>query len=220
MLSKLPDILPDPDPVRKVKGGLHCFVYAAEWHSCLFQWRLVIPSFKLAINIILALVIIMYIRILVILWLTSILLCTAAPFSLSPTAPLSLVDISIVQLGKLLDDGDITSENLVRIYIQRIGEVNEVVHAVIEISPDAIIIAKSLDQERSNGPRRSPLHGVPILVKDNFASTDGTLTGAGSTCLSRGRPSQEADIVRRLRAAGAIILGKADLSEICRSSWV
>ncbi|KAI0125400.1 amidase signature domain-containing protein [Xylariales sp. AK1849] len=133
---------------------------------------------------------------------------TALPFERS-----TLLDISIAQLGELLDSGSITSYDLVDLYFHRIKEVNDQVHAVIEVNADALAIAQELDDERQNGLARGPLHGIPILIKDNYATTDAMSTGAGSVCLARTRPGQEATVVAKLRKAGAIILGKTNLDE-------
>ncbi|KAH8895980.1 amidase signature enzyme [Thozetella sp. PMI_491] len=139
------------------------------------------------------------------------LLCT-----LSITAALSiksLQDISIRDLGNLLDSGAITSYNLTALYMRRINEVNDKLHAVIEVSEEALVTARQLDAERAMGLKRGPLHGIPILVKDNFATVDDLATGSGSVCLARSQPSKEATVIAKLRKAGAIILGKTNLSE-------
>ncbi|KAI1189128.1 amidase signature enzyme [Nemania serpens] len=120
---------------------------------------------------------------------------------------------SITELGAFLDAGDFTSHDLVKLYIQRVAEVNADLNAVIELDPDALTIAKQLDRERAAGKARGPLHGIPLLVKDNFATLDATLTGAGSVCLAHAIPTKEATVIAKLRAAGAIILGKLNLSE-------
>ncbi|KAI0024954.1 amidase signature domain-containing protein [Xylariomycetidae sp. FL0641] len=140
------------------------------------------------------------------LWVSSVL-------ALPRSGPPSLLDISISELGELLDAGAVSSIDLVRLYSRRIAEVNGKLNAVIELNPDALIDAQVLDAERARGNIVGSLHGIPILVKDNYATTDPTLTGAGSVCLARSRPIQEATVVARLREAGAIILGKANLSE-------
>ncbi|KAI0454097.1 amidase signature domain-containing protein [Xylaria acuta] len=125
----------------------------------------------------------------------------------------SLLDSSIAELGALLEAGDLNSHDLVELYVQRVGEVNDDLNAVIELNPDALSIAQDLDRERADGKARGPLHGIPILVKDNYATVDGMLTGSGSVCLARAIPTEEATVVGKLREAGAIILGKLNLSE-------
>ncbi|KAI1324865.1 amidase signature enzyme [Xylariaceae sp. FL0255] len=142
-----------------------------------------------------------------------------------PTAPPSLLDISITELGALLSNGAINSHVLVELFSQRVREVNDELKAVIEINPDAFRIANDLDAERANGTVRGPLHGIPIVVKDNYATRDGMLTGSGSVCLAQARPSEDATAVAKLRDAGAIILAKANLDEfsggraVQRNGW-
>ncbi|KAI0436214.1 amidase signature enzyme [Xylaria telfairii] len=125
----------------------------------------------------------------------------------------SLLDSSIADLGALLEAGHFNSHDLVQLYIQRVGEVNNDLNAVIELNPDALCIARELDRERADGKARGPLHGIPILVKDNYATVDAMLTGSGSFCLARAIPTAEATVITNLRKAGAIILGKLNLSE-------
>ncbi|KAI1335128.1 amidase signature domain-containing protein [Xylariaceae sp. FL0016] len=141
----------------------------------------------------------------------SLWLCTAIALPLTQVP--SLLDISITKLGQLLEAGDITSYSLVELYIQRAKEVKDELHAIIEFNPDALAIAQQLDGERAGGRLRGPLHGIPILIKDNYATRDEMLTGAGSVCLARLRPRQDATVVAKLREAGAILLGKTNLSE-------
>lgn len=138
--------------------------------------------------------------------------------ALPKLGPRTLLDVSITELGELLTAGDLSSRNLVDLYIQRAEQVDDELHAVIEINPDALRIAEHLDFELENGVTRGPLHGIPILVKDNYATVDSMLTGAGSVCLAQAKPAAEATVVARLRAAGAIILGKANLDEFARRS--
>ncbi|KAK8022593.1 hypothetical protein PG993_013360 [Apiospora rasikravindrae] len=131
----------------------------------------------------------------------------------------SLSDIPITELQQLLDSGAVTSHDLVNLYSSRIAEVNADLHAVIETDLNgALAVADTLDRERSHGNLRGPLHGIPLLVKDNYATTgpvdSSPKTGAGSVCLAAGsRPKEEATVVAKLRAAGAIILGKTNQAE-------
>ncbi|MCJ1377302.1 hypothetical protein MMC17_000396 [Xylographa soralifera] len=125
----------------------------------------------------------------------------------------SLLDITIDEIGRLLQERTTTSEELVDVYLQRIFEVNGRLHAVNEINPDARAIARELDKERALGKVRGPLHGVPILVKDVIATKDKMNNTAGSVCLLGAQVLEEASIITKLRRAGAIILGKANLSE-------
>src|SRR5689334_3876828 len=94
-------------------------------------------------------------------------------------------------------------------YLARIRELDSKVHSVIEINPDALSIAKDLD----GGPKRGPLHGIPVLIKDNIDTADRMKTTAGSLALVNAKPPRDAAVVERLRAAGAVILGKTNLSE-------
>ncbi|KAI1733406.1 amidase signature enzyme [Xylaria scruposa] len=137
-----------------------------------------------------------------------------------PVGTPSLLDISISEITQLLNEGKITSRTLVDLYTQRTKEVNEELHAVIELDPDASAIAVKLDEERAQGHVRGPLHGIPLLVKDNIATLGGTATGSGSTCLADAQPKRDSTVVERLRKAGAIILGKTNLSEFAGARGV
>ncbi|KAK8057375.1 hypothetical protein PG996_011312 [Apiospora saccharicola] len=133
-------------------------------------------------------------------------------------AATSLSDVSIAELQKLLESGAINSRDLVELYASRIAEVNDELHAVIETDvPGALLVAETLDRERAHGQLRGPLHGIPLLVKDNYATSNMSShlrTGAGSVCLAAGsHPAEDATVVAKLRAAGAIILGKTNQAE-------
>ncbi|MEY2491635.1 MAG: amidase [Verrucomicrobiota bacterium] len=125
----------------------------------------------------------------------------------------SFVEKSIPQLQALLASGQLTSRGLVQDYIQRIAALNPVLHAVIELNPQAVAIAARLDNERRSGLVRGPLHGIPILVKDNIGTNDNMQTTAGSLALVNSKVPADATIIQRLRDAGAIILGKSNLGE-------
>ncbi|MBS1809434.1 MAG: amidase [Acidobacteria bacterium] len=112
-----------------------------------------------------------------------------------------------------MDSGRLTSRELTQAYLQQIRKLNPQVHAVIETNPAAVLIAAQLDAERRRGKMRGPLHGIPILVKDNIATRDNMETTAGSLALVGSRVPDDARVVQQLREAGAIILGKANLSE-------
>jgi amidase len=133
-----------------------------------------------------------------------------------PSAGPHTVDIlekSIRQLQALLASGQLTSRELVQDYIRRIQDLNPILHAVIELNPQAVAIAAHLDNERRAGQIRGPLHGIPILLKDNIATADNMQTTAGSLALVNSRVPADAVIVQNLRNAGAIILGKTNLGE-------
>ncbi|MBW8811789.1 MAG: amidase [Caulobacterales bacterium] len=113
-------------------------------------------------------------------------------------------------------DGKVTAEQLVRAYLERIERIDRAgpkLNAVIALNPHALADARKLDAERKAGRVRGPLHGVPVLLKDNIESADGTATTAGSLALAANVTGRDATIVRRLTDAGAVILGKANLSE-------
>ncbi len=109
--------------------------------------------------------------------------------------------------------GRVSSAGLTAQFLDRIAELNPVLHAVIETNPDALRIARRRDAERRAGRVRGPLHGIPVLLKDNIATDDRMETTAGSLALVGSRVPADAPLVRQLRSAGAVILGKANLSE-------
>lgn len=123
------------------------------------------------------------------------------------------IEKSIPELQHLMGSGALTSRQLTSDYLSRIGSLNGFLRAVIETNPDAMEIAATRDAERRAGQIRGPLHGIPILVKDNIATADKMETTAGSLALVGSKVPADAVLVQRLRAAGAVILGKANLSE-------
>ncbi|RDW67052.1 hypothetical protein BP5796_09801 [Coleophoma crateriformis] len=125
----------------------------------------------------------------------------------------SLIDIALEDIIAALDAKSFTSVDLVAAYIARISEVNDEFHAVIEINPDAKSIARQLDEERSRNISRGPLHGIPLLIKDNVVTLDKMECTSGSLALVGARPCHEASVITRLRKAGVILLGKTNLSE-------
>uniref|UniRef100_A0A287S5K1 Uncharacterized protein n=1 Tax=Hordeum vulgare subsp. vulgare TaxID=112509 RepID=A0A287S5K1_HORVV len=120
--------------------------------------------------------------------------------------------VDAIQLG--FSNGTLTSRALVRFYLDQIGRLNPLLHAVIEVNPDALRQAKRADAElRSSGHATGSLHGVPVLLKDNIATRDALNTTAGSLALLGSVVRRDAGVVARLRRAGAVVLGKASLSE-------
>ncbi|KAF2803868.1 amidase signature enzyme [Mytilinidion resinicola] len=119
---------------------------------------------------------------------------------------------SIETFQKCLANGSYTSEDLVRTFLVRIAEVNDRTHAVVEINPDALGIARALDREREVSGPKSLLHGIPILVKDSI-SAHGMNNTAGSYCLAGAKTKNEASMTVRLRQARAIILEKSNMSQ-------
>lgn len=123
------------------------------------------------------------------------------------------VEKTIPQLQAAMAAGQITAGELVLGYLNRIQQLNPTLHAVIETNPNAVSVAAGLDNERRAGHVRGPLHGIPLLVKDNIATLDNLQTTAGSLALYGSQVPADAPLIRNLRAAGAIILGKANLGE-------
>jgi amidase len=123
---------------------------------------------------------------------------------------------SILQLQAAMRAGSLTSVDLTRAYLDRIAAIDHAgvrLNSVIETNPDAIAIARSLDRERAAGTVRGPMHGIPVLLKDNIATDDEMETTAGSYALLGSVVPRDAFATKRLREAGAVILGKANLSE-------
>ncbi len=143
-------------------------------------------------------------------------LLLAAVCAARAAEPLAVEEQDAALLQARMQAGELSSRSLVQAYLARIAALDQNgprLNAVIETNPDALAIADALDAERAAGKIRGPLHGLPVLLKDNIDSADGMLTTAGSLALADSRPAADAEIVRRLRAAGAIILGKTNLSE-------
>jgi amidase len=126
-------------------------------------------------------------------------------------------EATIAQLQAAMAAGRLTSRELTRAYVRRIRDLDHrppiQLNSVTEINPDALAIAEARDHERRRGRTRGPLHGIPILLKENVATDDRMETTAGSLALLGSRVPRDAFIARRLREAGAVILGKANLSE-------
>jgi len=123
------------------------------------------------------------------------------------------LNLSVIELQAEMGAGHASAVELTRFYMQRIADLNPVYHAVINVNPDAVEIAVALDLERKEGKIRGPLHGIPVLLKDNINSRDPMPTTAGSLALLENYAVEDAPLVAGLRAAGAVILGKTNLSE-------
>src|SRR5436853_7338432 len=123
------------------------------------------------------------------------------------------VEATIPQLQAAMTNGQLTSRDLVLGYLKRMQSLNPTLHAVIETNPNAVSIAARLDNERLAGHVRGRLHGIPLLVKDNVATRENLQTTAGSLALYGSQVPADAPLIQNLRAAGAIILGKANLGE-------
>lgn len=127
-----------------------------------------------------------------------------------------LDEITVDALQQKMAAGEYTSRAITEMYLRRIEALDKNgprLNAVIELNPDALSIADSLDAERKQGKVRSALHGIPVLIKDNIDTADRMMTTAGSIALEGNKASKDAFIVTRLRESGAVILGKTNLSE-------
>lgn len=141
---------------------------------------------------------------------------TAASAADSPQREDALFEKGVAELGAMMARGEVTSRALTERYLQRIRSWDQrgpQINAVIELNPDAEAIAAAMDAERKAGKVRGPLHGIPVLIKDNIDTADQMRTTAGSLALADSRPLRDAFIVQRLREAGVVLLGKTNLSE-------
>lgn len=126
------------------------------------------------------------------------------------------LEAKVENLQAAMADGQLTAVALTQAYQQRIAQVDRagpLLRSVIELNPDALAQAAESDRERAAGKVRGPMHGIPVLVKDNIETADAMETTAGSRALLGVKPAQDATIITRLREAGAVILGKTNLSE-------
>ncbi len=136
-----------------------------------------------------------------------------------PPREVPAFELEETTIGDLLDgqkSGKYTARTIVEKYLARIEEIDRHgpgLRSVLEINPDAVAIAEALDRERNEKGMRGPLHGIPVLIKDNIDTSDKMATTAGSLALVGSKPPADAFLVQRLRAAGAVILGKTNLSE-------
>jgi len=146
-------------------------------------------------------------------FLGSALAGVAAQGARSAPSSFEFVEITIDELGKRMAAGRETAHSIAQRYLERIRAVDGRLRSVIEINPDALPIAAALDRERREKGPRGPLHGVPVLIKDNIDTADRMMTTAGSLALVGPPPGRDAFVAERLRAAGAVILGKTNLSE-------
>jgi amidase len=154
--------------------------------------------------------------------LAVVLLCLSAcrPAEAPTRQPAAAPPVDVVELGAVaardrLASNRVTARDLTRAYLDRIAAIDDrgpALNAVLETNPSALADADALDAETRAGKRRGPLHGVPVIVKDNI-DVAGMVNSAGSLALADNRPARDAFLVARLKAAGAVILGKANLSE-------
>lgn len=134
----------------------------------------------------------------------------------APPPAFELDELTISDLQQALQSGKYSSRQLVEKYSDRISDIDKkgpALASVIELNPDAEQIAAALDRERKERGARGPLHGIPILIKDNIDTSDRMMTTAGSLALVGSKPARDAFVAQKLREAGAVILGKTNLSE-------
>ena len=144
----------------------------------------------------------------------------------SPVKPFQFDEATIAALQARMKSGEISAHSLTQAYLTRIDEIDDAclrtackskkepgLNSVIEVNPDALTIAQELDRERKQRGPRGPMHGIPVLIKDNIDTADRMQTTAGSLALIGSRPAQDSGVARKLREAGAVILGKTNLSE-------
>jgi amidase len=141
---------------------------------------------------------------------------TAAASAVSSPAAASILDAGVLEQQAQMAAGKLSSHALVSQYLARIAAIDKRgprLNSVIEINPDALTIAGAMDRERAARKVRGPLHGIPVLLKDNIATGDKMSTSAGSLALAGVRATRDAHVAAQLRAAGAVIIGKTNLSE-------
>ncbi|MEP1035035.1 amidase [Ekhidna sp.] len=127
-----------------------------------------------------------------------------------------LEEWQVSQLQEAMESGEYTSRQICELYLKRINEKDQSengLNSVIEVNPEALDIADALDNERANGKIRGPLHGIPVMIKDNIDTGDKMMTTAGSMALAGSSAPDDAFIVKKLREAGVVLLGKTNLSE-------
>ena len=127
-----------------------------------------------------------------------------------------LNEVTIAELQGQMQRSERTARQIAEMYLARIAAIDKkgpAINSIIELNPDALSIADALDRERKAGSTRGPLHGIPILIKDNIDTGDRMMTTAGSIALEGHHAAQDAFVVKKLREAGAVILGKTNLSE-------
>jgi len=142
--------------------------------------------------------------------------CESSNHEPSGSVDIQLEEITILDIRESYDNEEYTITDLITAYINRINTIDDngpTLNSIIQINPDALEIARQLDIEMKNGKIRGPLHGIPVLLKDNIDTRDNMETTAGSLALKGSHPLNDSYLVTKLRDAGAIILGKANLSE-------
>ena len=125
-----------------------------------------------------------------------------------------VIEATFAELQAAMAAGDLTAVELTTYYLSRIREIDvDGLHSMVELNPDALVIAAQLDAERASGAVRGPLHGIPVSLKDNIGTGDAMHNTAGTAALEQARSDRDAHVAAALREAGAVIIGKANLSE-------
>ena len=127
-----------------------------------------------------------------------------------------LDEVTIDALQQAMQTGKYSSRSIAEMYLKQIAAIDKsgpILNAVIELNPDALAIADQMDAERRSGKLRGPMHGIPVLVKDNINTGDKMMTTAGASALEGNHAAKDAFIIQQLRASGAVLLGKTNLSE-------
>src|ERR1700686_316298 len=133
----------------------------------------------------------------------------------TPPPAFELDELTLAELQSGMASGKYSAHSLARKYLDRIDNVDKhgpAINSVLELNPDALSIAADLDKERKAKGPRGPLHGIPLLIKDNIDTHDRMTTTAGSLALGGSIPLQDSFVAKKLRDAGAVILGKTNLS--------
>ncbi len=136
--------------------------------------------------------------------------------SMPEIKPFELDEITIADLQAGMASGKFTARSIVEKYLERIEEIDKQgpgINSVLEVNPDAMAIAEALDKERKDQHVRGPMHGIPVLIKDNIDTADRMQTTAGSLALLGSKPTKDSFVAQKLRESGAVILGKTNLSE-------
>src|SRR5258707_5052597 len=138
------------------------------------------------------------------------------PESLPGVPTFEFEEITIAELQEGMKAGKYTARAIAEKYLARIEALDKhgpAVNSVIELNPDALALAEASDRERKEKGARGPLHGIPVLIKDNIDTADKMMTTAGSLALVGSQPPKDSTVVQRLRAAGGVIMGKSNPSE-------
>lgn len=130
--------------------------------------------------------------------------------------PFSLEELTVDDLQQKMQNGELTSRSITEMYLKRIEAIDKkgfALNSIIELNPDALAIADAMDKERKDGKVRGPMHGVPVLVKDNIDTGDKMMTTAGALALEGNHAKKDAFIINQMRKSGAVLIGKTNLSE-------